>query len=118
MSDETGRLEVWVRPYLRAGPAVRISANGGVEPLWAKNGRELFYLERNKMMSVAVSAGSEFNFKPATMLFESHYQHGGQPPTYDVAADGRFVMTKPANPTLYSFTVLLNWNPAVPQTSH
>ena len=103
---------------LHAGAAVRLSANGGVEPVWAKNGRELYYLEQNKMMSVAVSAGAPFNFKPATLLFESRYQHAGQPPTYDVAADGRFLMIKPANPQLSSFNVLLNWSPAVPAASH
>jgi eukaryotic-like serine/threonine-protein kinase len=118
VSDETGRPEIWVRPYLRAGPAIRLSANGGSEPVWAKNGHELYYLEQNKMMSVAVSAGSQFNFKPATLLFESHYQHGGQPPTYDVAKDGRFLMIKTANPLLSSFNVLLNWNPSVPPASH
>jgi serine/threonine-protein kinase len=114
VSDETGRPEIWVRPYRRAGPAVRLSANGGVEPVWAKNGRELYYLEQNKMMSVAVSAGTPFNFKPATLLFESRYQHAGQPPSYDVAADGRFLMIKPAPPELSSFNVLLNWSPTVP----
>jgi eukaryotic-like serine/threonine-protein kinase len=118
VSDETGRLEIWVRSYLHAGPAVRLSANGGVEPVWAKNGRELYYLEQNKMMSVAVSAGTPFNFKPATLLFESRYQHAGQPPTYDVAADGRFLMIKPANSQLSSFNVLLNWSPAVTAASH
>jgi Tol biopolymer transport system component len=117
-SDETGRPEIWVRPYRHEGPAVRLSTNGGVQPVWAKHGRELYYLEQNKMMSVAVRAGATFDFKLATLLFESPYQHAGQPPSYDVAADGRFLMIKPANRQLSSFNVMLNWSPAVPSAVH
>ena len=62
------------------------------------------------MMAVAIDAGDRFNFKPPTLLFQSRYQHGGQPPTYDVAADGRFVMIKPAEQSVSSFNVVLNWS--------
>lgn len=96
----------------RAAPAAPIGArrHGGVEPVWAKDGRELFYLEGTKVMSVVVDTKSGFNFKPATALFESRYLRTNQPPSYDVAADGRFLMIKSAeaqvNPPI---TVVLNW---------
>lgn len=112
-TDETGRLEIWVRPYPGPGPAVRISSNGGVEPVWAKNGRELYYREQNRVMVVAVSSGDQFNFKPATILFESRFAHIGQPPTYDVSIDGRFLMVKPADSVLSSFNMVLNWTAAL-----
>jgi Tol biopolymer transport system component len=109
-SDATGRLEIWVQPYPGPGVPVRVSPGGGVEPVWARNGRELFYIEGRKVMSVAVNAGSTFDFKPATTLFEAVYMLNGQPPSYDVAADGRFLMIKqngePAAPTM---VVVLNW---------
>ena len=96
------------------GPAVRVSPNSGVEPLWAKNGRELYYLEQNRMMAVAVDAVDQsFNFKPATLLFESRYIHGGQPPSYDVSADGRFVMIRAADTAVSSFNIVLNWAAAL-----
>ncbi len=47
VSDVTGRPEVWVRPYPGPGAPVRVSANGGAEPLWSRNGRELYFLEGN-----------------------------------------------------------------------
>jgi Tol biopolymer transport system component len=108
-SDETGQAEIWVRPYPGPGPAVRVSPDGGAEPLWAKSGRELYYLERTRLMAVAVSPGTEFNFKPATPLFESPYAHAAQPPTYDVTSDGRFLMIKPQAATAEPFNVVLNW---------
>jgi serine/threonine-protein kinase len=109
-SDVTGRLEIWVQPYPGPGVPVRVSPNGGLEPVWARNGRELFYLEGRKLMSVAVNAGSTFDFKPATTLFEAVYTLNGQPPSYDVAADGRILMIKQfGEPTASTMVVVLNW---------
>jgi hypothetical protein len=109
-SDATGRFEIWVQPYPGPGAPVRLSPNGGVEPVWAKNGRELFYLEGKRVMSVALNAGSTFDFKPATLLFESVNAIYGQPPSYDVAADGRFLMVKQlGEPTESTMVVVLDW---------
>ncbi|HET9359226.1 MAG TPA: protein kinase, partial [Vicinamibacterales bacterium] len=109
-SDATGRFEIWVQPYPGPGAPVRVSPDGGVEPVWARNGRELFYLEGRTLKSVAVNAGSTFDFKPATTLFEAVYTLNGQPPSYDVAADGRFLMIKPlGEPTASTMVVVLNW---------
>ena len=103
-SDETGEHEIWVRPYPGPGAAQRVSPSGGVEPEWARDGSELFYiesdLEGNRLMAVEVETGDAFSFSQATTLFESRYSHittGGalQPPSYDVAPDGRFVMIEP-----------------------
>jgi eukaryotic-like serine/threonine-protein kinase len=114
VSDQTGRPEIWVRPYPGPGPAIRISPNGGVEPVWARTGRELYYREQNRLMATAVNAGPEFNFKPATPLFETRYVHAGQPPTYDVGADGRFVMIKAESSVGPPFNIVLNWAAGLP----
>lgn len=115
-SDATGQQEIWVRPYPGPGAAIRVSPNGGVEPVWARNGGELYYLEGNRLMAVAVDARTEFNFKPAMLLFESTYVRGGQPPSYDVAADGRFLMIKSASPRagVTPLTIVLNWTDKLP----
>ena len=44
-SNQTGQVEIWVRPYPGPGAPVRVSPSGGTEPVWARNGRELYYLE-------------------------------------------------------------------------
>ena len=111
-SDQTGQQEIWVRPYPGPGAPMRISPNGGVDPAWARNGRALYYLEGTKMMSVAVVAGASFDFKPPTLLFEAGDLITGDPPTYDVAPDGRFLMIKTvANQAAVAQIVLVqNWH--------
>jgi eukaryotic-like serine/threonine-protein kinase len=108
-SDSTGSTEVWVRPFPGPGAPIRVSPNGGTEPLWSRSGKELYYLQGGSLMSVAIDTGGTFNFKPPTRLFESTYQRGTQPPTYDVAADGRFVMVKPDSQAGNTVSVILNW---------
>jgi len=61
------------------------------------------------MMAVPVDAGAAFNFKRPTRLFESTYFRSEQPPSYDVAPDGRFVMVKPDTAAETPITVILNW---------
>ena len=114
VSDESGRYEVYVQPYPGPGGKRQISTGGGTEPLWNRNGRELFYRSGNKMMAVEITTEPNFVLGSARMLFE-----GGQymPPTgpysypfpnYDVSPDGqRFLMiTKESKPQI---NVVLNW---------
>jgi hypothetical protein len=110
-SDPTGQTEIWVRPLPGPGPAVRISPNSGFEPMWSRSGREIFYLENATLMSVTVDTSSGFNFKPAVRLFERppSYARSDQPPSYDVAADGRFVMVKTDAVADIPISVIFNW---------
>jgi hypothetical protein len=89
-----------------------VSTNGGIEPVWSRTGHELFYLEGHRVMAVAVSTGSSFGFKPPTWLFDSRYRIFGQPWSYDIAADGRFLMIKPTTEAQPSPQVVavLNWH--------
>jgi hypothetical protein len=75
------------------------------------NGREIFYLESANLMSVAVETSNGFNFKPAVRLFErsASYARSEQPPSYDVAADGRFVMVKSDAAADIPISVIFNW---------
>jgi Tol biopolymer transport system component len=111
VSDVTGLSEVWVRPYGRPGAPVRISAHGGAEPLWARNGRELYFWEGNKLMVAAVTtSGETFDFKLPRPMFELHFPRvNAQPPTYDVAADGRFLLLKVIPLPPPPIEVILNW---------
>jgi Tol biopolymer transport system component len=52
VSDESGRPEIYVQPYPGPGGKWQISADGGIEPVWNANGRELFYRSGNRMMAV------------------------------------------------------------------
>jgi serine/threonine-protein kinase len=96
-SNESGRTEIYVRPYpdLNAG-RWQISTAGGARPLWNPNGRELFYyLAPGTLMSVPVELGTTFKAGTPQVIFQGQYaipQAGRQ---YSVSPDGRrFLMIK------------------------
>ena len=101
-SDETGRHEIYVTPYPGPGGKVPISNEGGTEPRWARNGRELFYRNGDKMMAVDIQTAPAFRAGAPRLQFEGHYYFaesavGRYGWSYDVAPDGkRFLMLKPA----------------------
>jgi Tol biopolymer transport system component len=115
VSDESGRKEIYVQPYPGPGGKWQISTEGGVEPLWNRNGRELFYRSENKMMSVEIATKPSFSAGTPRKLFEGAYQllSGISTPNYDVSPDGqRFLMVKPVEQSQVASTqinVVLNW---------
>ena len=107
VSNQTGRAEVWVRPFPGPGAPVRVSSDGGREPRWSRSGSELFYQSGRKLMAAEVAAREpEARFKTPQMLFEGGFvpYDPNVPRTYDVASDGRFLMiqenAQPAAQTL------------------
>ncbi|MGH9461028.1 MAG: TolB family protein [Vicinamibacteria bacterium] len=114
VSNESGREEIYLTPFPGPGGKWQISTEGGTEPLWSRDGRELFYRNGDKMMAVAISTEPELAPGRPTLLFEGRYRSGvagGNPVTnYDVARDGRFVMVRAeegSGPT--QINVVLNW---------
>jgi len=112
VTDTTGSAELWVRRYPALDTAVRVSPNGAAEPVWAKDGRELFYLEGDKLMSVRVGPDTQarFAYQPPVMLAEKSFMRAPQPPSFDAAADGRLLMLErgPAAPPA-PIDVIVNW---------
>ena len=114
ISNESGRHEVYVQPYPGPGGKLQISAEGGTEPVWNRNGRELFYRSGDRMMAVDIATQSGFVAGKPRMLFEGHYERTpATSPNYDVSSDGqRFLMLKTdaqevAAPT--QINIVLNW---------
>ncbi len=116
-SNESGRDEIFVRPF----PAVdagrwQISTGGGVQPVWAHSGRELFYRDPDgRLMAVPIQAGASFAAGNPVVIIERRYAGSPLPGrTYDVSPDGkRFLMIKDAQTTEKStptqLNVVLNW---------
>ena len=99
-SDESGRPEIYVRPFPEVdGGRWQVSTSGGTRPLWARSGKELLYLgPSGAMMSAPVESGSTFRAGNPTRLFAGRYFLAELQPgrTYDVSPDGqRFLMIKP-----------------------
>jgi Tol biopolymer transport system component len=114
ISNESGSNEIYVQPYPGPGGKRQISTDGGTEPVWNRNGRELFYRSGDKMMAVDIATQPGFAVGKPRMLFEGPYVLTfGTFPNYDVSPDGqRFLMLKPsetagAAPT--QINVVLNW---------
>jgi eukaryotic-like serine/threonine-protein kinase len=113
-SNESGRFEVYVQPFPGPGGKWQISTAGGDQPVWARNGRELFYREGNKMMAVEVTTRPSFSTGTPTSLFAGQYVHRSslRPADYDISPDGgRFLMVQasPQGPSANQINVVLNW---------
>jgi Tol biopolymer transport system component len=109
-SDLTGSNEIWVRPYPGPGAAERVSPNGGTEPTWAQGGRELIYLEGNRFMSVKTTTDGAFSFSAPSLLFETPVARVVQPPSYDVATDGRLLVIKAPPTHAEPINIVVNWD--------
>ncbi len=96
-SDESGQLEVYVRPYPGPGGKWQISTNGGRGPCWSRDGHEVFYTLGQKMMVVAVTTTPTFSPSSPRQLFEFQFENLiGTERDYDVSPDGRrFVFVRP-----------------------
>jgi hypothetical protein len=104
---------VYIRPYPGAAGKVTVSPEGGTEPVWSANGREIFYRNGNRMMMAPIETRPTLTVGRPRLLFEAAYERdrgaGAAIPNYDVAPDGqRFVMIQ-APAASSSIVVVLNW---------
>jgi serine/threonine-protein kinase len=97
-SNESGQFEIYVCPYPQIGGGRwQVSANFGKGATWARNGRELFYMDRtNHLMTVPVDTqGATFSAGAPVAVFQMPYATPFAWRMYDVSPDGtRFVMIK------------------------
>lgn len=112
-SDESGQLEVYVRPFPEGAAKWRISAGGGSEPAWRRDGKELFYLAADgKLMSVGVRTGTA-PFEAPRPLFQSRLPgpRDVYRTSYVVSGDGQrfLVNTVVGEVKSTPITVVLNW---------
>ena len=117
-SDESGRREIYVRPFPNLDTGKwQVSRGGGLAPVWAPDGRELFYRRRDLAM-MAVPVETEPTFRPgnAVMLFEARaFLQLPGPRAFDIAPDGqRFLMIKldretSEPPTPGQINLVQNW---------
>ena len=113
-SEESGIFEIYVRPFPDAASARwQISAAGGSDPVWSRNGRELFYLSaQNEMTIVQVGPGARFSISSPKRLFSTApYSPNPPVPSFDVSPDGkRFLMLRETTPTdRNELIVVQNW---------
>jgi len=114
VSDETGRPEVYVRPFQAPGEKRRVSTSGGSQPRWPREGEELFYRSPDKrLMAVPVDLRKSLELGQPRPLF-----HASTSPEstldYDVSSDGRRFLVLEAVPDANAGpVVVVNWPAAL-----
>src|SRR2546425_666479 len=114
-SDESGKFEVYVQTFPASGGKWLVSANGGAQPRWRRDGKEIFYIAPDsKLMAVDVKLeGSTFEAGVPKGLFQTHGTGYPNPRNgYEVSADRpRFLIITPLEEaTSTPITVVANWN--------
>jgi Tol biopolymer transport system component len=120
VSNESGRYEVYVRPFppdavprgiSNADGKWLISDHGGTSPMWRKDARELYYIDLDgRLMEVAISTGSAFQAGVPKFLFQAPPRAPDGWTTWAPAADGkRFLFLVPETREPAPLTVFLNW---------
>jgi serine/threonine-protein kinase len=102
-SDESGRMEVYVRPFAEGGGRVQISVNGGRRAIWSHDAKQLYYWEGNRLTSASLSFDPAPVVVSRTPLFTGRFEDD-----YDVSKDGRFLMVQPEASGL-ELIVVPNW---------
>lgn len=117
-SNETGRYEIYIRPFPSAGGPIPVSTAGGVYPRWSRDGKELYFIAPNAaMMAVPIRAtAATLDAGVPAPLFQTRRLGGGsnvigRSHQYDVAADGRFLINVDIELSATPITLLLNWTP-------
>ncbi len=120
-SDESGRNEIYVRPFPAATGKWQVSAGGGFWPRWSPDGRELYYSVDEGLMVVPIlGSGESFRAGKAEPLIVGSYRGNGPGisiggsfvfHSYDVAPDGRFIMFpgEEQDSGRVEATIVFNW---------
>jgi len=114
-SDQSGRSEIYVRPFRGPGGETLVSTMGGSEPVWAKHANLMFYRQGTAMMAVDVATSPALLIGPPHVVFDRAYDSSGAYwPDYDVTQDGQqFLLLKKASRDSgpAQVDVVLNWRP-------
>jgi eukaryotic-like serine/threonine-protein kinase len=111
VSDESGRAEVYVRPFPGPGTRSQVSIDGGSAPVWSRDGRELFFAKGDTLFATAVSLGKAFRSGAVQRLFSGPYSFDAVTVNYDVTPDGqRFLVPRtPVHSPPRQLELVLNW---------
>ncbi len=126
-SNESGRFEIYVRPFHAPGAQDSDAASdamqwqastaGGVYPTWRPDGKEIDYIDPSgAMMAAPITArGAQLTVGTPVKLFQTRIVGGGLNSAagreYDVAPDGRFLIDTVSESVAAPITLILNWNP-------
>lgn len=115
-SNETGRKEIYVRPFPDVDAGKRtVSVNGGIMPLWSRSGDRIFYVNgAHEMVEARVSTAPSFSIQDREVLFaiapEFWISRAGHYTAYDISpGDDRFLMLRLEPRETRALILVLNW---------
>ncbi|MGD8319382.1 MAG: protein kinase [Gemmatimonadota bacterium] len=110
VTDASGTSQVVVQPFPGPGGQVQISVSGGTEPVWARDGKRIFYRDGRHVVAASVSTTGGFTVTGRTDLFPDTYAFAPNPhANYDVSPDGtRFLMVRSTRTPEYD--VVYGWS--------
>jgi hypothetical protein len=117
MSNESGRMEVYVQQFPGPGGKWQVSSAGGIEPKWSADGKTIYFRGLDsKLMAATVDAGATLTAGVPQPLFGGRFQPGQRRNSYLVTPDGqKFVLLSPlGKDRIAPVTVVLHW----PATLH
>lgn len=108
-SNQGGRYEVHVQPFPGSGGAVQVSNDGGTEPVWSRDGTQLFYRGPRHLHSVTLDVAPRLTVRARSTLFADGFDGNMPHANYDVSPDGRqFVFIAPSAARAET-VVILGW---------
>ncbi|MEA3244632.1 MAG: hypothetical protein U9Q74_00605 [Gemmatimonadota bacterium] len=108
-SNESGRMEIYVRPFPAAGARAQVTNDGGTEPIWSRDGRTLYYrTPAGGVAAVTVTAEAAFTFGSRRDVVTGDYVVDTSHPSYDVAPDGKILLLRRAGGDVKAI-VVHNW---------
>ena len=113
VSNESGRDEVYVQPFPGPGMKRLVSEGGGINPIWSRDGRELFYRRGAEIVATSIETTGGVRAGTSRPLFTGRYRLSGR--DFDVSPDGtRFVMMRTEDArTSSTINLLLDWTSLV-----
>jgi len=114
-SNESGRPEIYVEPVPGPGGRRQVTSEGGEEPRWLRNGREITYRNGTRVMSIPVQLQPTLQAGKPSELFDRKFDRGFGVAGYDVTSDGQtFVMTRSQHSAPSEIRVVMEWPDALP----
>jgi eukaryotic-like serine/threonine-protein kinase len=109
VTDESGLEQVVVQPLPGPGARTQVSLNGGVEPVWSRDGRRIYYRDNQRLVAANVRTTPDFAVTSRVLMFEYDFLGSTLPhANYDVAPDGaHFLFLKPAEDA--ELQVVVGW---------
>ena len=108
-SNESGVSEVYLRPFVGPGAPAQVSAGGGGEPVWSRDGRRLYYVAGRRMMVATIAPPPGMRVLSRDSLFTGDGFGASDGATYDVAPDGKHFLMVQTDVRNVQLVIALSW---------